>query len=65
MKTQAEPTNTGVASSRAEGIHTDLFSDAQHRAKKVQRDAAGGDCSDYPNDCDCECAPQCPDCDCN
>lgn len=67
MKSKTDVNESTTAPAPVEGIYTDLFKDA----KRVDtnpiglRDASLGDCGDWPNDCDCECAPQCPDCDCN
>lgn len=49
----------------APGIYIGLFDGAEHRSRPPQLSAVGSECVDWPNDCDCECAPQCPDCDCN
>ena len=66
MKSSTDETKATVTSPTVEGIYLDLFEDARRLSRKraFQTNASQGDC-DYPNDCDCDCAPQCPDCDCN
>ena len=65
MKSPIDVKEAGAVATAAQGIYTDLFNSPKQRPTNP---AAQGQCaapSDDCNDCDCECAPQCPDCDCN
>lgn len=55
---------SSVVAPPVQGIHIDLFKNFTRltTSPRVQRNADRGPCNDPPNDCDCECAPQCPDC---
>ncbi len=63
MKSSTDVKQSTAPALPEQGIYIDLFNDFRHPATNAVVQANGvragaGEC----DDCDCECAPQCPDC---